>query len=697
LRGQQGKMLVAFDIGGTFTDVIVSLENGQVRTEKVLSIHETIGNDISNVIGRLGEREDVRSFVHATTVCSNALIEQTVPPVAFVTTKGFSQMLELMNQRGPIVPDLNWRRLDPLIPQKLCFEVDQRILADGSVDRKISDAQLDKIVAQIVEAGVCSVAVCFLNSYLDGSHEEIVRDRLKIAAPDLPVCISSEINPEIGEFDRASTTVINALLVPVVNNYLARLQRHLNKFSPTLRIMQSNGGTMSSEIARQRPMTMVESGPAAGVLAAACVGRELKLEHVLSFDMGGTTAKACLIEHGSPLEKGGMEIGGSVGAAKLRGHGHPLRTPTLDIVEVGAGGGSIAWIDAAGALRVGPRSAGADPGPVCYSKGGTEPTVTDANVALGFINPDSIADNTLTIDRDAAVHAIQTRIAVPLGLSVLDAAQGMVDVANATMMRALRAVSTERGRDIRDLTLLAFGGSGPVHAVSLAERVGIRSVVIPPLPGVFSALGLLLAGDRLDYIRSIEASIGDLSENDLRNALNEVVEAALDELASSGLTKESLAVSSSIDLRYVFETSELNLPVDFDSPFSAVDLVGRFRRAHEEEYGFAGEGALYVARLRVRVTSTADRLVLAKLVTSLTPSSNQTDGARTRTAYFGKKIGLLTTPVLSRLQITEVSEGPLIVEEETTTIVIPPGWSVRRDALNNLLVSKIEANGASGR
>ncbi len=435
-----------------------------------------MGEDIVACIRGLHADEPVENFVHATTMASNAVIERKTATTGLITTRGFRDVLEMMNQKAPSLEDINWERLPPLVPRRLRFEVAERILADGSVEQRLDRVQARDVIGALLEARVEAIAICLINSYLNPVHEQELGRMVREAAPRLTVCLSSQVHPECREYERTSTTVINASLVPVVNRYLNQLEKHLAPFSKRLLIMQSNGGTMTSEIARQRPMYMVESGPAAGVLAAARMAGELGLGSVLSFDMGGTTAKACLIQNGQPLEKAGGEVGGGVAAVVVRGTGHALRAPTLDIVEVGAGGGSIAWIDDAGALRAGPISSGAEPGPACYARGGTAPTVTDANVVLGYMNPETIADGTLRIDRQLAVDAIQKHIAAPLGLSLMAAAHGIVEVANASMMRALRAVSTERGHDIREMTLVAFGGAGPIHAATLCESVGIRRV-----------------------------------------------------------------------------------------------------------------------------------------------------------------------------------------------------------------------------
>jgi N-methylhydantoinase A len=678
--------------------VVLGFRDGSVRTAKVLSLLDTVGSDIAGLAAENEGDDRVDAFVHATTVCSNALIERTLPRIGFITTNGFRYTLEMMGQRGPAVMDLDWERAKPLVPLSLCFEVDERVLADGSVDRALAAGHLRQVLGNVLDEHVTCVAVSLINSYVNPVHEQQIKDALADLAPSLPICLSSDINPEIQEFERASSTVINAALIPVVNDYLDKLQLELNRFTADLRIMQSNGGTMSAEVARKRPMTMVESGPAAGVLAAACVARELSLAQVLSFDMGGTTAKTCLIEHGSPVTKTELAIGGSIGSRGHREAGFPLRTPSLDIAEVGAGGGSIAWIDAAGALRVGPRSAGAEPGPACYGRGGEEPTITDANVALGYINPAAIADSAIAIDHAAALRAIDTYIATPLGLGVYEAAAGIVEVANATMMRALRAVSTERGRDIRDFTLLGFGGSGPVHAVPLAAAVGIERVVIPPLPGVLSALGLLLAGDRLDYVHSVEQPIDSLRDADVRAACESMIDLALADVAGQRITRDDLSVVASADISYRAEPHALNVPFDYLAQLDPATWAENFRQLHRQEYGFVGDGAIHVARIRLQVSRPSGRLNLADLVVRGRPTGEAGAGPNDhRNAYFSRSSGPARTPVLDRWQLTSAVSGPVIIEEPTTTIVVPPGWTAQSDPYGNLVITAQGSNGGTSR
>jgi N-methylhydantoinase A len=576
------------------------------------------------------------------------------------------------------------------VPRHLRLEVAERILADGTIEHRLDRAGAQRAIEALIAAKVEAIAICLINSYINPAHEQELGRMVRQAAPRTVVCLSSQVHPECREYERTSTTVINASLVPVLARYLDRLEKDLAPYSRRLLIMQSNGGTMTSEMARQRPMFMVESGPAAGVLAAARLAGEMGLGSVLSFDMGGTTAKACLIQNGQPLEKAGGEVGGGVAAVAMRGTGHALRAPTLDIVEVGAGGGSIAWIDNAGALRAGPISAGAEPGPACYGRGGTQATVTDANVVLGYMNPERIADGTLRIDRQAAVDAIRTHVAGPLGLDLMAAAFGIVEVANAAMMRALRAVSTERGHDLREMTLVAFGGAGPIHAAALCESVGIGRVAIPPYPGLFSALGLLLANSRLDYLRSVERLVAEVNASEVAQIYRELEEQARREFAEQGIPVGDMVFERSVDLRVGFMRDELTLPFPPQAAQDLGALEREFRQAHRREFGFEGEGDLHLVNLRLRAKSASGHLTFADLVGASGAMQAPPGGRATavRQAYFGRKHGSVDTQVLSRDEIVVRRRGPIIIEEPDTTITVPPGWSVERDRFDVLALSR---------
>jgi N-methylhydantoinase A len=684
---------VAFDIGGTFTDVIVIGDDGRITTTKVLSLLDRVGEDIIACIRPLAHSQAVECFVHGTTIASNAIIEGNTAPTALITTRGFRDNLEMRGERRPNVQDPNWIRGPALVPRRLRLELGERILGDGTVEQALNPDEARALLRTLAAEQLEAIAVCFINSYLNPVHEQQLRSLMADSGLDAAICLSSEIYPQIREYDRTSTTVINASLIPVVDRYLNQVEKHLTAYSDRLLIMQSNGGIMSAQAARRKPAYMIESGPAAGVLAAARLAREANLDKVLSFDMGGTTAKACLIEEAVPAEKAAGEIGSAVNTTThlfYKG-GHALIVPSLDIVEVGAGGGSIAWVEEGGTLRVGPQSAGADPGPVCYSRGGNEPTVTDANVVLGYMNPETIAGSALQIDHQAAFNAIKRRIADPLGLEVMDAAFGITQIANSLMMRALRAVSTERGRDPRDFTLLAFGGAGPIHAAALAETMDISRLLVPVFPGLFSALGLLLADYRHDYIRSIVTPLDAVELGKIVDCFSQLEDSASQELGSEGVPAEAIRFERYADLKYGYQLQELTLSfpqTDHHTDIARL-LQQLFTEAHERAFGYHADDPIELVSLRLRALANAGRLRFAELANiSATSSSVPGHNGRSRQVYFGRGHGLLETPIRRRQDISRTHNGPLIVEEPDTTVVVPPGWSVSLDEYANLVLNK---------
>jgi N-methylhydantoinase A len=685
-------MRVGFDIGGTFTDVIVLGDDGRLTTAKVLSLLDRVGEDIVACVRQSAPTGHVGSFVHGTTIASNAVIENKTALTGLITTKGFRDELEMRGQRRPNIYDVAWDRLPPLVPRSLRREVRERILGNGSIEHQLDPKEVQDVIRALLAANVEAIAVCLINAYLNPTHERQIGHLISELAPHLVVCLSSDVHPEIREYERTSTTVINASLIPVVDRYLHQLEQHLSAYSSRLLIMQSNGGIMTAQAARRRPAYMIESGPAAGVLAAARLATETGLNQVLSFDMGGTTAKACLIQHGVPLEKPGGEIGGgaTMTTRLFGGGGHALRVPSLDIVEVGAGGGSVAWIDDGGALRVGPHSAGAEPGPVCYGRGGQEPTVTDANVVLGYMNPEAIAGATLRINRQAAWEAIESQLAGPLKLDVLRAAYGITQVANAAMMRALRAVSTERGHDPREFTLIAFGGAGPIHAAALAESLGITRVLVPLFPGLFSALGLLLADYRHDYIRSVALPLDAVDPQAVVQYYEELETKAREELLHEGVSADAIRFERQVDLKYGYQVSELTLP--FPSAVRQADLREQlaqlFTEAHRQAFGYDRDDTIELVSLRLRAFASAGRVQFSDLVKGRANGDGQSN-LSSRNAYFGPTHGTQETVVCRRVDIEGEKMGPLIVEEPDTTVVVPPGWTVSRDHYGNLVLQHV--------
>jgi N-methylhydantoinase A len=647
--------------------VILHRADGTATMRKVLSTPPRYDEAVVEACSHLAADEDVDSVVHGTTVATNAVLERRGAVTALVTTEGFRDVLELRRLRIPRMYDPFWRKPDPLVPRRLRFEIGERIAADGTVLRSLEETEARSLAGRLREAGVESVAVCLLHSYLNPDHEERLGSILREELPGVHVSLSSEILREQREYERSATTVVNAYVRPLMSSYVGEIRSGLDAadVGAPLTIMQSSGGVMTAEDATIRPVLALESGPAAGVVASVGIARRLGYENAIAFDMGGTTAKASLIENGVVSRGREYEVGGSLSAGSrlMRGSGELLRIPTIDIAEVGAGGGSLAWLDPAGALQVGPRSAGADPGPACYGRGGIEPTVTDANVVLGLIPDGPLADGEITVSRALAEQALQP-IAEALSLSIRDLAAGIHAIANARMTRALRSVSSEKGRDPREFALIAYGGAGPVHAAGLADDIGCRTVLVPGLAGLFSALGLLYARPEFHAVRPVHLDGRSVEPRELDRIFGNLAEG----LAGTEFVRTA-------ELRYDGQTWEIEVgasdPVDLDA------LIAAFEDEHERLYGVRGEpGAPIVIRaLRLAALgrqSGVDRLRLADGFVPAAPS---------RETIFG------TLPVRPRSSIGEAAEpGPMLVDEYDTTVVVPQRWTVRRDAATETLV-----------
>ena len=504
------------DVGGTFTDAILLNEStGEVRTGKVPSTPGDPSQGFLRVVDRMLGQNDVapdavRYLVHGTTVATNAIIEGNLARTAFVTTEGFRDLLEIQTGIRPVLYDLQFEKLRPLVPRYLCFGVPERLDFRGSVLFALDEDAVRQVAEQLRDEGVESVAVCLLHSYVNPEHEQLVGNILREALPSVPVSLSSEVAPEFREYFRASTTVINAAIRPVVSRYLGNIQDRIRGSGITgeLLVMQSSGGVLTFDAAIERPVFMVESGPAAGVIAASHLGSSLGHGNVISFDMGGTTAKAGLIEGGTPRVTKDYEVGGTAGATEhgARGSGYPIRTPVIDLVEIGAGGGSIAWIDSGGILRVGPQSAGADPGPVCYGHGGTEPTITDANLVLGKLSPDYFLGGEMALDVEGARRAIETQCAEPLGMGVMEVALGIVEIANSAMVGALRQVSVQRGHDPQGLHAGGIRGRRADPCQPAGRRAGDPDGPGPTQPGDDLGHGAPRDGYQARLLRSADSA-----------------------------------------------------------------------------------------------------------------------------------------------------------------------------------------------
>jgi len=562
-----------------------------------------------------------------------------------------------------------------LVPRRWRFEITERIDAQGQVITPLDEGEIDGVIAAVRDAGLETVGVSLLFSFLNDSHERIIGEKLRRALPGIGVYLSSEVLPEIREFERASTTAVCAYVGPLLAGYLDRLQ-HADAVTvlglPKLYVMGSSGGVFDVAEGLRMPAMTIESGPAAGVIAAALTGKELGLRNLISFDMGGTTAKASLIADGEITVTAEYEVGGAGHAKRwLSGTGHPIRVPVIDLAEVSAGGGSIAWVDPGGALKVGPQSAGADPGPAAYGLGGDEPTVSDADVVLGYLDRKALLGGALRIDLLAAEAAIRERVAVPLGLGVTEAAAAIVEIVNSNMAEALRIVSVERGHDPREFTLIAFGGAGPVHAAALAAELQIPEVIVPPAPGAFSALGLVASDLKRDYSRTLYADLRALDPALTAAALAEMEATASEWLAAVAISPKLRALLRAADLRYRRQAYELTVPIA-DGPVTREGLdrlAAAFHDKHRQTYGHANPGEP-VQLVNLRLTAIG-RLPDLRLGGPAKSPARQT----MREVWF-PETGSTTSPVHWRdgLAAGETLAGPAIIEAMDSTIVVPPGW-----------------------
>jgi N-methylhydantoinase A len=684
---------IGIDIGGTFTDVaLVDEATGRLGIAKVLTTPKDFGQGVINGITRgLADNRidpaEVSLLSHATTVVTNALLEKKGARAGFIATRGFRDILELRRSSRPDLYDLFQDGPGVLVPRRHRFEVTERIDAQGQVVTPLAEAELQPLIAAIKAAGLQTIAVSFLFSFLNDAHERRVGEILRAALPDVGVFLSCEVLPEIREFERASTTAVCAYVGPLLAGYLDRLSRATSQLGlPPMHVMGSSGGVFDIAEGLRMPAMAVESGPAAGVIAAALAGRQLDRPNLISFDMGGTTAKASVIVGGEVAVTAEYEVGGAANAKRwMHGTGHPIRVPVIDLAEVSAGGGSIAWVDPGGALKVGPHSAGADPGPAAYGAGGTRPTVTDANVILGHLDREALLGGELRIDLPAAERALAS-VADPFGLTTAEIAARIVEIVNSNMAQALRIVSVERGLDPQEFSLIAFGGAGPVHAVALADELQIPEVIIPPAPGAFSALGLVATDLKRDYARTLYADLAKVDTARVAEAIAAMEASGIAMLEAAQVPQERRQLLRQADVRYRRQAYELTLPVQ-DGPITRATLdalTAAFHAKHEQTYGHANPAeAVQLVNLRLTAVGKLPDLTLTQHVD---PASAR---LRTRQAWFAAT-GFVDTPVHWRngLPPGTVLAGPAVIEALDSTTVVLPGWQARIDDLGYIRLSR---------
>ncbi|MBV6273117.1 hydantoinase/oxoprolinase family protein [Alcaligenaceae bacterium CGII-47] len=680
---------VGVDIGGTFTDIVLLGDDGTICTRKVLSTPDDYGRGIVEGIQNLLvdqniQASNVRRVVHATTVATNAILENQQTRIGLITTRGFRDVLEMRRLRIPEMYTLNYARPEPLVPRHLRYEVTERIGPRGEIWEPLDEHGVHDVVAHLKQADVEAVAISLLHSYANPEHEKrihaIVREQL---SADVFITSSHEILPVIREYERTSTTVINAFLGPTLTRYFESLARHLRDIGVhvPVQVMKSDGGLMSIDIAAKKPAYLIESGPAAGVIGAARLGDLMAQPDSISFDMGGTTAKSSMVEAGEVARTADYEVGAGINLSSklVMGGGYALKLPVIDISEIGAGGGSLAVVDQGGLLRVGPKSAGSMPGPVAYDLGGTEPTFSDAVITLGYINPEYLAGGQFKLNAAKAREALQTRIADAIGSDVMQAAYGIYEVACTTMTRAVKAISTYRGRDPRDFSLFTFGGNGPVVGARLADMLEMRRVIIPPNPGVFSALGLLMAKVEHESVIGFMHNLSEVGEATVNTRIQQLKAELAEQMQAEGYSAGEVQYSFLADMRYIGQAHELtvHVPVQDDGKLVSLHaLAHAFSNEHHRTYGHrADDQAVECVTLRAIGSVKPKEVSWAQVLRLKDYQASQ--APRTRDAYFGREHGLMSVPVLKRADLSVAQEGPFIVEEYDSTTVVPPGWSAR--------------------
>ena len=680
---------IGIDIGGTFTDLsVLDEEGGEVYNSKVLSTPADLTRGVMQALedffaaGRASE--DVTFLFHATTIATNALLERKGAKTWLVITEGFTGVYEtpeLGEVRSGSYDYLCYPKPPMLVRQRETIQIPERMDFRGNVLRPLDENETRKRLGRLKDSGVESVAVCLIFSFMNPAHEQRVRELIAEVVPEAHVYLSAETLPQIREYPRLTTTVVNAYVAPVVNQYIHRLEEALKsrRITRPLYIMQSNGGSLTGGALRSIPVRMIESGPAAGVLGAAHIGRMTHQLKVISFDMGGTTAKAGIIQDGEPRIVPRFQAGEFL-----------VTTPSLDLVEIGAGGGSIAWIDKSGLLKVGPQSAGADPGPACYPNGGKLPTVTDADVTLGWLNPNFFVGGKFPLNGAAAAMAITTHVAEPLKLEPIEAANGIIKIVSSGMVEALRLVTVSRGEDPREYIMVAFGGAGPVHAALLAQELKIPRVLIPASPGVHSAMGLLVSDLKRDYIQTHFAELESVDVDEIQRRFKAMEDVAQQEFESQGIPPERIVHERAIDLRYSIQKYELPVPVARRKLAAEDKSAWRrvFDEVHEKHFGSRAEDQK-VEIVNYRLTT---KVLVPKpeISESALRGEDSTGAIRAhRKAYFD---GWYDCPIYDRQKLLSGNHvcGPAIIEQMDSTTVVHPGQQAEIDRFGNII---IEING----
>ncbi len=677
---------LAADIGGTFTDIAVFDDrSGTLTFGKALSTPSHLVDGITAAVAKAGSGYEAAGlFLHGSTIAINTILERTGARTALVITEGFRDIYEIGRINRPDAYNLFFRKHQPLVERALRFEVNERVLSDGEIDRPLDDDEVKRLGAELAKRGVESAAILFLNCYARSDHEARAKRILETNHPDMFVSASHELSQEYREFERCSTVVANAYIGPKVRRYVGEIDQHIRRagFHGSFLIVQSTGGLYEAEQAQHQCIRMLESGPAAGVIGTQALCRTLKIDNAIAFDMGGTTAKAGVIYHGEALTTGTALLGGYDQAL-------PVQIAMMDIFEVGTGGGSIARIEEGG-LRVGPQSAGAAPGPACYGLGGTEPTVTDANLVLGRLAADRFLGGEMQLDVGAAERALEANVADPLGMDVTAAADGILRIAATAMSYAVKGVTTERGLDAGAFVLVAYGGAGPLHAVAVAREIGIAKVIIPPAPGVFSAFGMLFADLRYDYVRTALTRLDDASFERIEEIYRELESQGRDAIAGTSVVPHKIVVKRAADMRYVGQEHAVtvDLPLAVFARQDRKAIKRHFDATHALRYGTsAPEERAEIVSLRATVTGLMRKPPQAQI--------ERGEKAPRKSAFTGKRPvyfedgGFRSTPTWRRSALLAGNRirGPALIEEHASTTLVMPGDALEVDAYGNLVIA----------
>ena len=698
MPNQPSQFLIGVDIGGTFTDiVVVDQASGKQINEKVLTTPENPSEAVLSGVSEILSRHKIDPkkcrIIHGTTLVANALIERKGVNTALLTTKGFKDVLEIGREWRYDLFALDLEMPLPIVPRNLRFEVSERLNFEGKIKKKLNEKELIKVAKEIKKSGVETLAIVFLHSFKNPIHEKLAKKIINKHVPGLNICLSSTVSPEIGEYERTSTCVANAYVQPIFKKYVNFLSKGIKKIGikNDLFLMLSDGGIVHEKIAVEYPIRLVQSGPAGGAQAATLYGNNQKIGDVLCFDMGGTTAKACLIENGKPNRTTIFEVARVFRFSK--GSGLPLQVPVVDMIEIGAGGGSIARIDEMGLIQVGPESSSSYPGPACYGLGGKLPTVTDSDLVLGYIDPDNFLGGDMKLIKGNAEKAIKEYIAEPMGISVLDAAWAIHEVVTENMSQAATIHALEKGRKIEKFCMIPIGGAGPVHACSMMTKMNINKMISPSNAGVASAIGMIASPNAFELVQADMQNLDDLNFMKLQRKFDSLKKEGEKTLLKTGTKLNKIKISNSLLMRYIGQGYEIEVPIN-NKCLDSNDIKNiriEFERVYKDLFGRIEKMPLEIISLRTIATSMSSQPIIKQ---DRIGSSILQKKSKNRKVYFGGKT-YLNTPVFQRNNLPKKfkKSGPLVIEERESTLIIPPHFNLKMDVTGNLLITRVSRNG----